>query len=310
MNNVLRRFLVSAVALGVAVVSSSSVADQRTHGGRAEVYKNLQSGSLEAVSSPQTIRSLFGANGMPVRAPTKIWQVLEHGEKVECLSCIPLVATLLYNEHPKTREISAWWLRRRVFGVFGPGEVYSQVVAALGDPNAKEVRRVHAAGALGEFLSLSGAKHLGAAIRNDTSPLVREAAVNALVRMNSAGPNDELSLAMADGDSSVRLAAVRAATRVNAFTDVASVVLRVGDESAEVRRAAALSIGTMRAADAVDGLIALVSPAGEADAAVRKAAVWSLGQIADPSAEEAVRSALSDPDPLVRDAARVALRRM
>jgi HEAT repeat protein len=86
--------------------------------------------------------------------------------------------------------------------------------------------------------------------------------------------------------------------------------LRVGDASAEVRRAAALSIGTMRAVDAVDGLIALVSPAGEADAAVRKAAVWSLGQIADPSAEEAVRAALRDPDPLVRDAARVALRRM
>jgi HEAT repeat protein len=310
MDNVLRRFLVSAVALGVAVVSSSSAADQRTHGGRAEVYKNLQSGSLEAVSSPQTIRHLFGTNGRPVRAPTKIWQVLEHGEKVECLSCIPLVATLLYNEHPKTREISAWWLRRRVFGVFGPGEVYSQVVAALGDPNATEVRRVHAAGALGEFLSLSGAKYLGAAIRNDTSPLVREAAVNALVRMNSAGPNGEISVAMADAEWSVRLAAVRAATRVNAFADVASVVLRVGDASAEVRRAAALSIGTMRAVDAVDGLIALVSPAGEADAAVRKAAVWSLGQIADPSAEEAVRAALRDPDPLVRDAARVALRRM
>jgi hypothetical protein len=310
MNNVLRRFLVSAVALGVAALSSSSVADQRTHGGRARVYENLQSGSLEAVSSPQTIRHLFGADGRPVQAPTKIWQVLEHGEKVECLSCIPLVSSLLYNEHAKTREISAWWLRRRIFGVFGPGETYSQVVATLSDSTAKEVRRVHAAGALGEFLSLSGAKYLGAAIRNDGSPLVREAAVNALVRMNSAGPDGEISVAMADGDFRVRLAAVRAATRVNAFTDVASVVLRIGDERAEVRRAAALSIGTMRTADAVDGLIALVSPAGEADGSVRKAAVWSLGQIADPSAEDAVRGALSDPDPSVRDAARVALRRM
>src|SRR5436190_14717315 len=122
MNNVLRRFLVSAVALGAAAVSSSSVADQRIHGGRAAVYENLQAGSLEAVSSPQTIRQLFGADGNPVKASTKIWQVLEHGEKVECLSCIPLVSTLLYNEQPKTREIAAWWLRRRIFGVFGPGQ--------------------------------------------------------------------------------------------------------------------------------------------------------------------------------------------
>jgi HEAT repeat protein len=310
MNNVLRRFLVSAVGLGVAAVSSSSVADQRTHGGRAEVYQNLQGASLEAVSTPQTIRQLFGADGRPAQAPTKIWQVLEHGEKVECLSCIPLVSTLLYNEHPKTREIAAWWLRRRIFGVFGPGEVYAQVVATLGDASQKDTRRVRAANALGEFLSHSGAKHLGAAVRNDASPLVREAAVNALVRMNSAGPNGEISVAMADGDARVRLAAVRAATRVNAFTDVASVVSRVGDEDAEVRRVAALSIGTMRLADAVDGLIALVSPALETDASVRKAAVWSLGQIADPSARDAVEGALRDSDALVRDAARMALLRM
>jgi HEAT repeat protein len=310
MNNVLRRFLVSAAGLGIAAVSSSSVADQRTHGGRAEVYQHLHGASLEAVSSPQTIRQLFGADGRPAQAPTKIWQVLEHGEKVECLSCIPLVSTLLYNEHPKTREIAAWWLRRRIFGVFGPGEAYSQVVATLGDASQKETRRLRAANALGEFLSHAGAKHLGAAVRNDASPSVREAAVNALVRMNSTGPNGEISLAMADADIRVRVAAVRAATRVNAFADVASVVLRIGDESAEVRHAAALSLGTMRLADAVDGLVALVSPKTEADASVRKAAVWSLGQIGEPSARDAVEGATSDPDPHVRDAARIALLRM
>jgi hypothetical protein len=308
MNNVLRRFLVSAVALGVAAVSSSSVADQRVHGGRAAVYQNLQSGSLESVSSPQTIRQLFGSDGQPVKAPTKIWQVLEHGEKVECLSCIPLVSTLLYDAHPKTREIAAWWLRRRIFGVFGPGQVYSQVVATLGDASQTEGYRVRAAGALGEFLTLSGAKYLGAAIRNDASPLVREASVNALVRMNSPA-NGAISVAMADSDWTVRLAAVRAATRINGFGDVAAVVARIGDDRAEVRRQAALSIGTMRVLDAVDGLIALVGSA-EADASVRKAAVWSLGQIGNPSALETVRGALRDSDPLVRDAARMALLRM
>jgi HEAT repeat protein len=103
---------------------------------------------------------------------------------------------------------------------------------------------------------------------------------------------------------------VRASTRINAFRDLASVVALVGDGSVDVRRAAALAIGTMRAGDAVDGLIELTSPSEESDASVRKASVWALGQIADPSARSAVESALGDPDGFVRDAARVALDRL
>ncbi len=312
MDNVLRRFLVSAAALGLAAVSSSAHADndQSTHSGRAAVYQNLQSSSLESVSSPEVIRSMFGKDLKPVVAPTKIWQVLEHGEKMECLSCISLVSGLLYDGNAKTREIAAWWLRRRIFGVFGPGQVYSEVAATLGDASATEARRAHAASALGEFLTLSGAKYLAAAIRNDASPVVREASVRALQRLSSVGPNDELSFAMSDEDARVRLAAVEASTRVNAFNDVEAVVERIGDDSVDVRRAAVLAIGTMRVGDAVDGLMALTTPADEPDASVRKAAVWSLGQIADPSALDTVRAALGDPDSFVRDAARVALARM
>jgi HEAT repeat protein len=315
MDKVLRRFFVSAVALGLAAVSSSSSADPDTaRVGRAAAYKHLHAESLEQVSSPEVIRSMFkrntdGSVGLAA-APTRVWQVLEHGEKVECLSCIPLVSTLLYTSHDKTREIAAWWLRRRIFGVFGPGEIYSQVVATLGDPTQSENRRAYAANALGEFLTHSGAKHLASAIRNDASPVVREASVRALQRMNSLGPNNELSYAMSDSDASVRLAAVRASTRINAFRDLASVVALVGDGSVDVRRAAALAIGTMRAGDAVDGLIELTSPSEERDASVRKASVWALGQIADPSARSAVESALGDPDGFVRDAARVALDRL
>jgi len=312
MDNVLRHFLVSAAALGLAAVSSSARADdaQSTTSGRAAVYKNLASSSLESVSSPEVIRSMFGKDLKPVVAPTKIWQVLEHGEKMECLSCISLVSGLLYDSNAKTREISAWWLRRRIFGVFGPGEVYSKVIATLGDSTQTEARRAHAASALGEFLTLAGAQYLGDAIRNDSSPVVREAAVRALQRVASIGPNDEVSLAMSDSDVRVRLAAVEASTRINAFDNVEAVVARIGDDSADVRRAAVLAIGTMRVGDAVDGLMALTSPAGESDASVRKAAVWSLGQIADPSALDTVRAALGDPDSFVRDAARVALQRM
>jgi HEAT repeat protein len=312
MTNFAKRFLVSAAALGMAAVSSSAGADPNasTHAGRAKVYEHIHGASLEAVSTPTTIRAMFKDDGSPAVAPTRIWKVLEHGEKVECLSCIPLVSGLLYNSHPKTREIAAWWLRRRIFGVFGPGEVYSQVVDTLNDPNQTESRRVAAANALGEFLTRSGAPHLARAIREDQSVLVREASVKALERMNSQGPNQELSFAMSDEAESVRLAAVRAATRVNVFSDVASVVALVGDESALVRRAAADSLGTMRVRDAVGALGVLASEDNEEDPAVRKAAVWALFQIGDPASKAVVQAATNDPDRFVRDAAVTALRRM
>jgi hypothetical protein len=311
-HNVVRRFLVSALALGIAAVTSSSSADgdHSTTSGRASVYKNLPSSSLEKVSSSEVIRSLFRADGSPAVAPTRIWKVLEHGEKVECLNCISLVSGLLYDQHPKTREIAAWWLRRRIFGVFGPGEVYSQVVDTLNDASQPEARRAYAANALGEFLTRSGAKHLAAAVRVDQSPLVRESAVKALERMNTEGPDRTLSFAMADGVPAVRLAAVRAVTRINVFTDVATLTERIGDESADVRREAAAALGTMRVADAVDGLVALTSPDIEPEARVRLSAVWSLGQIGDAAAAEAVTAALDDPDPFVRDAARAAARKL
>ena len=57
-------------------------------------------------------------------SPMEIWETLEHGESVECLDCVAAVAPLLYAGDSHTREIAAWWLRRRTFGVFGAGEVY------------------------------------------------------------------------------------------------------------------------------------------------------------------------------------------
>lgn len=308
MTKFLKSVFVSVAALGLAAVSSSARADDdpSTHAGRATVYQSLQNSSLETVSTPEAIRSLFDGKGNPNFAPTRIWSTLEHGEKVECLSCIPLVAGLLYDSHDKTREIAAWWLRRRIFGVFGPGEVYEQVIDTLADQSQSESRRSRAANALGEFLSLEGAKYLATAIRSDGSPVVRAASVTALERMNSEGPNGELGFAMSDSDASVRLAAVHAATRVNVFTSVEAIAGLVGDEDAGVRRAAAAALGTMRVTDAVDGLVLLSSSDNEPDASVRKSAVWALAQIRDGSALGAVTAAENDPDPFVRDAAHFA----
>ena len=82
----------------------------------------------------------------------------------------------------------------------------------------------------------------------------------------------------------------------------------VSDPSALVRRRAAETLGVMKAADAVAGLIALTSPDEESDASVRAAAVWALGQIGDPEARDAILDARKDDDPSVRSAAAISSR--
>jgi HEAT repeat protein len=300
-------FLFVAVLLGAGATAPSAVAQEKNvHGGRAQVYKQLSENSLEHVTSAD---ALLAEIKHPNLAPTRIWKLLEHGEKVECLGCIPYVKKLLYSSHAKNREISAWWLRRRIFGVFGPGQVYADVVSTLGDQNQSEERRAYAANALGEFLNPSGVKNLAAAVRRDSSPLVRAAAVAALQRMNTEGPDQELGYALSDESEQVRLVVLKAAMAVNVFSSVDAITQRLGDESPLVRRRAAEALGSMRIADAVVGLVALASP-DERDAGVRSAAVWALGRIADPAGKAAVQDALDDSDALVRSSAKIALRRL
>ncbi|HTA93447.1 MAG TPA: HEAT repeat domain-containing protein [Polyangiaceae bacterium] len=305
------RFLSASVALAVAAFASVSSADgtpDLVHPGRSNVYSNLSDNSLEAVSTPAAILSLVQAPASA--APMAIWTMLEHGERIECLDCIPYVAKMLYDGNAKTREISAWWLRRRIFGVFGPGEAYSQTIAAVTDQSQSELTRAYAASALGEFLEGAGIPPVAQALSSDTSPTVRLAAANALIRLNNQGPNAELGAALNDADESVRLAALNGATHINVFTAIDSVAGLISDPSAAVRRRAAATLGTLKVSDAVVALIALTSPANEPDAGTRAAAVWALGQLADSQARDAVVAAQGDSDSSVRDAAGIALSRL
>jgi hypothetical protein len=311
MTSKFRRFLSASIVLSAAaLVSVSSAADapDSTHRGRSSVYGNLKNASLEAVSTPEAMLSLIKAPDSA--APTAIWTMLEHGERVECMDCIPYVSKMLYASNPKTREISAWWLRRRIFGVFGKGEAYEQTINTIGNPQATELSRTYAANALGEFLEGAGIEPVARALVNDSSSMVRVAAANALVRLNNEGPNSELSTALSDADEGVRLAALNGVTHINVFSKVDQVVGLISDPSALVRRRAAQTLGTLRTGDAVMGLIALTSVDSEPDAGVRAAAVWALGQIADSQALDAVLAAANDSDAGVRDAARFAARRL
>ncbi len=304
------RFLSVSLFLSAALASGSSAADtpDLTHPGRSSVYRNLSTNSLEAVSTPDSILALVKAPNSA--APTAIWSMLEHGERVECLSCIPYVSKLLYAASPKTREISAWWLRRRIFGVFGKGEAYEQTINAVSDQSKSELTRAYAASALGEFLEGAGIAPVATALVKDRAPAVRLAAANALIRLNNQGPNAELARALTDEDEEVRLAALNGVTHINVFSDVAAVVGLISDTSPLVRRRAAQTLGALRSADSVMGLIALTSADTEPDAGVRAAAVWALGQVGDPAARAAALAAQSDIDSGVRDAAAVALIRL
>ena len=131
--------------------------------GTAAVYKGIAADQVEQITSPDRIKSV----------------ALNPGAQ--------RVTTL---RTAKNREISAWWLRRRIFGVFDPGEAYERVVNNLAG-HADPVIRARSAEALGEFLSFAGAEPLATALVKDSAPEVRAAAARALDRLNTTGPNNE-----------------------------------------------------------------------------------------------------------------------
>lgn len=269
-------------------------------GGTQAVYGNIPPDQIEFLSTGDRIKSVAASGSMMA-----IWETLEHGERVECLDCIPSVEPLLYDPNPRTREIAAWWLRRRLFGVFGKGEVYERTVQTLAS-DADPKRRAYAAYALGEFLAAPGIDACATAIDKDGDPNVRAAAASALGRLNDDG-HGALTKALADQDARVKLSALASAGRVNTFTDVQGVARLTGDSDVKVRRRSAELLGAMRAKDAVDGLIALTK---DTDASVRNSAAHALGQIRDARAKGALEALANDPDGLVRDQAKIALRRL
>jgi hypothetical protein len=265
------------------------------------VYGQIPPDQVEFISNANAIKSVGNL------APTAVWEVLEHGERVECLDCIPAVEPLLYDSNAVTREIAAWWLRRRMFGVFGPGEVYSRTVATLAsDPSP--VRRADAAYALGEFLESPGVAACAQALAHDQDPGVRAAAASALGRLNSDG-GGALGAALTDSDTGVKLEALRSATRITSFSGLANIAALLADASADVRRRA---IEVLDALDAKDSIAAVEAVAQkDTDATVRAEACHALGTFGDPSATALLTMlAASDPDTFVRDQAQIALRRV
>jgi HEAT repeat protein len=303
--------LVLAAATFVHDARSDSPAAPRevtpTGSGFAGVYGVLPADQVEFVSSPDTIKSAALSG-----APTLVWEALEHGEKVECLDCIATVAPLLYDANAKTREIAAWWLRRRVFGVFGPGEVYSQTITTL-QTSTSPVARADAAYALGEFFLKQGIAPCATALASDSDPGVRAAAASALGRMNDDGEG-ALATALADPSPGVALAALASISRINSFSGASSIAALTGNSSIEVRRRAVEVLDALAATDSVDVVAAAAK--NDTDAGVRAAACHALGTFGSATSNDASAMAVlqklagADPDTFVRDQAQIALQRL
>ena len=292
--------LLGLLALGVGLGATTDARSDDT--GVQAVYGNISTDQIEHLSSAARIQSALAAG-----TPTLIWQVLEQGEKVECLDCVSAVAPFLYDANVKTREIAAWWLRRRMFGVFGPGEVYQQTLTTLQtDPDP--TRRAYAAYALGEFLENIGVAPVATALASDSDPGVRAAAAFALGRLNSDGAG-ALETAMSDSQATVQIAALTSAGRINSFAGVANVAALVGSPSALVRKRAVEILDEMVAKDSVAAVIQLAQ--SDPDEQVRIVSCHALGNFGNSSATTALNAiSTNDSSQLVRDMASIALRRL
>jgi HEAT repeat protein len=234
----------------------------------------------------------YMVNAIKSASPSRLYATLEYGERVECFECIPLLADkLLSSDVAQTREIAAWWLRRRTFG-FAPIMKKMQEVARS-DGSAQ--RRARAAEALGEFLDPHAAETLQVVATSDSEVSVRVAAVRALGRLNTLKASAGVVAAMTDSDANVRLAALEQVTQLSFFREAAPVLQAIADDDASVRRSAAQLAGELRLKAAVEPLLGVLMT--DESVQVRQAAAIALGRIGGGDAQ----SGLGDANSLERD---------
>ena len=92
---------------------------------------------------------------------------------------------------------------------------------------------------------IPGIAPVAQALTTDGSAMVRLAAANALIRLNTQGPNQELASALTDSNEQVRLAALNGATHINVFSSVDKVVGNVTVPAADMAMLSAVPLPSM-----------------------------------------------------------------
>jgi hypothetical protein len=234
-------------------------------------------------------------------SPMALTAVLEYGERVECLACIPkLESKLLSSGDADVREIAAWWLRRRPFG-------YARIAVKMRNTvidSSNAVHRARAAEALGEFLDAGGVPALTQAAAEDAEPEVRLAAVRALGRLNARAGHAALVTAFDDDDAKIRRAALDQVLRVSFFQEHEAVIGTLGDDSPDVRIRAAQIVGQKQIQAGREGLEEML--ANDDSVPARQAAAWALGRIGD-ARDALIAAQKSEKSERVRDAIDIAL---
>lgn len=286
--------------LGVLpVIGLGALASADQHSVDDVDYHNRERGELSPGTEAPTVQSMV--ESIKNAPPSSLIATLEYGERVACQACVPLLERKLYeSSNPRVREISAWWLRRRVFAKGKLMRRARTVLASSADP----VQRSRAAEALGEFMDPNALVPLEDAALNDSDAMVRASAVKALGRLNHSDGSDTIAQALGDSDLEVRRSAVEVASR-SGVAHPQPLIDRLSDTDAQIRSDSALVLGQLSADAAVPSLVDLL---GDAEPRARKAAAWSLGRIGGARAEQALSAALPrEQHPQVRDALEIAL---
>jgi len=285
--------------LGVVTVLASLPFVVSADGAPETVVYDRVRGELSPGTQAPTVEAMLGT--IEDGTPMSLTAMLEYGERVECMACIPKLETkLLSSGNADVREIAAWWLRRRPFGYARIAVKMRNTLQDSSDP----VHRSRAAEALGEFLDAGGVPALTQAVMEDSVSEVRLSAVRALGRLNARSGHTALVAAFDDEEPEIRRAALDQVLRVSFFQEHAAVVAKLDDDAPDVRIRAAQIIGQKQIQAGREGLEEIL--ANDESVPARQAAAWSLGRIGE------ARSALiaaqeSEQNDRVLDAIKIAL---
>lgn len=132
----------------------------------------------------------------------------------------------------------------------------------------------------------------------DSSPAVRENAVQALATLRDPAAFDAIAKALKDPSADIREQAAFGLAQLRDPRGVEPLRQALGDGNPSVRERAAFALGQLRSADGVDALVAALK---DDNTSVREQAAFALGQIRGSRAVEALLVAAKDPEESVRE---------